>query len=118
MKSNNDLEIEASDITDNITESLKEEQYFIEFSGIDETIFKKHLKIFILDKITNSEETEFEINEAELYKISADSAQESIEVLVNKTIMEKQGEIEKLIQSTQFTTNGIQKNRRGTKTNE
>jgi hypothetical protein len=37
---------------------------------------------------------------------------------VNKTIMEKQNEIEKLIQSTQFNTNGVQKNRRGAKTNE
>jgi hypothetical protein len=118
MKVNKALEMEAIDITDKITEALKEEEYFVEFSGIDETIFKKHLKIFILDKITNSEETELELNEADLYKISADSAQESIEVLVNKTIMEKQNEIEKLIQSTQFNTNGIQKNRRGAKTNE
>jgi hypothetical protein len=117
MKSNNELEAEALDITSKITTELKLDGYFEQYSGIDENIFKKYLNIFILEKLNDSDENELIILDEDLYKISTDAAQESIEILVNKTIMEKQEEIEKLIQSAQINTNGVQQNRRRNKKN-
>jgi hypothetical protein len=45
---NNDLETEAIDIASKITKELKIDGYFEQYSGIDETIFQKYLKIFII----------------------------------------------------------------------
>jgi len=112
---NNDLETEAIDIASKITKELKIDGYFEQYSGIDETIFQKYLKIFILKKLKDNDENELVILDEDLYKI--DAAQESIEILVNKTITEKQEEIEKLIQSAQTNTNGFQQNRRRNKKN-
>ena len=117
MKMNNDLEIEAIDIASKITKELKIDGYFEQYSGIDETIFQKYLNIFILKKLKDNDENELVILDEDLYKISTDAAQESIEILVNKTITEKQEEIEKLIQSAQTNTNGFQQNRRRNKKN-
>jgi hypothetical protein len=117
MKSNSELELEALDITSNITNELKLDGYFEQYSGIDENIFKKYLNIFILEKLNNSDETELVILDEDLYKISTDAAQESIEILVNKTITEKQSEIEKLIQSAQINANGVQQNKRRNRKN-
>ena len=68
-------------------------------------------------KLKDNDENELVILDEDLYKISTDAAQESIEILVNKTITEKQEEIEKLIQSAQTNTNGFQQNRRRNKKN-
>jgi ribosomal protein S8 len=118
-KPNNYLETEASNITKSLIDALKQEGYFKEYEVIDETIFEKNLRTFVLEIITNDDENELVISEDEFEIIELNSIEQSINSLFNKTVSEHGKEINELIElSNKINAKTFQQNRRGAKTNE
>lgn len=109
---NNALINEASTISLNIKDGLKEQGLFEDYSLINEDIFLKHLNKFIFEKISKESDMLITLSDADLFNIMESATKESIDVLFEKSLKENLSKLEEIYGKEIF------KNRGRTKTNE
>ena len=110
---NNEVLIdEASVISLNIKDDLKEQGLFEDYSLINEDIFLKHLNKFIFEKISKESNMLITLSDADLFNIMESATKESIDILFEKSLKENLSKLEEIYGKEIF------KNGRRTKTNE
>ena len=109
---NQDLINEASIISFNVKEGLKEQGLFEDYELLDEDIFLKYLNKFIYEKIEKDSNSKIELSDLDLFNIMESDKKESIDILLDKSIKENLSKLEEIYGNQLF------KNGRRTKTNE